>query len=167
MALLGKSPKEGYWLLYPTLDMSQSVEINEADIVHPEQLLPDRSPFGSLGGTQVLVKATASVTTSKTISVVYPANEPADEFDLDVELGTAVTPAVYPYTKAVTCQTCKTNCSPTCPVKTCITCATCQTRCGTCVAMRSRTTNLPHLREYLHVLAHNQQDTCPAIAYCR
>jgi len=41
--LLRRSPKEGYWLLYPSLDMSLSVEIREEDIVHSEQLPPDQS----------------------------------------------------------------------------------------------------------------------------
>ena len=133
VGLLGRSSKDGYWLLYLTLDMTHWLEISEADIVHSEQLPADRSPFGSLGGTQVFVKATATLTTSKTASVVHPANEPPDEFDLDIELGAAVKPAVS-FTVQETCRTCHTNCGPTCPpVKTCITCATCQTHCGTCV----------------------------------
>ena len=61
VGLLGRSAKEGYWLLYLTLDMSRHVEIREDDIVHSEQLPPERSPFGSLGGTRVFVRKGAQV----------------------------------------------------------------------------------------------------------
>jgi hypothetical protein len=96
IGLLGRSSKEGYWLLYLSLDMTQSVEISEADIVHSEQLPAERSPFGSLGGTQVFVKENASLKTSKTVSKTHQANEPPDEFDLDVQLGGAATPRDQP-----------------------------------------------------------------------
>jgi hypothetical protein len=132
--LLGRSSRPGYWQLYLSLDMAHWIEISETDIVHSEQLPADRSPFGSLGGTQVFVKADATLKTSTTVSKVHPANEPPDEFDLDLQLGAgeAVTAALP--TAAATCRTCRTNCGPTCPVaNTCITCATCQTHCGTCV----------------------------------
>src|ERR1051326_35630 len=46
VGLLGRSSKEGYWLIYLTLDMSFCVEIQADDIVHSEQLPPDKSPFG-------------------------------------------------------------------------------------------------------------------------
>src|SRR5215467_12572679 len=71
IGLLGSSPKEGYWLLYLNLDMTKWVEIKESDIVHTEQLPPDRSPFGSLGGTQVWVKQDAQVTTTQTASQTH------------------------------------------------------------------------------------------------
>jgi len=139
IGLLGRSQKEGYWLLYLTLDMSQWVEINEADIVHSEQLPPERSPFGSLGGTQVFVKQNASLITSKTVSKTHAANEPPDDFDLDVQLGGGVSaPAISLGTTIGniprgTCDTCRTQCD-TCPGDTCITCGgTCHTACGTCV----------------------------------
>ena len=57
--LLRRSPKQGYWQLYPSLDMSLCIEIREEDIVHSEQLPPDQSSFGSLGGSQVFVKKDA------------------------------------------------------------------------------------------------------------
>ena len=66
--LLGRSSKEGSWLLYPTLDMSTSLEIQESDIVHSESLPPEQSPFGGLGGTRVFVRKGAQVTTTRTIS---------------------------------------------------------------------------------------------------
>src|SRR5712691_4696208 len=89
VGLLGRSPKEGYWLLYRTLDMSLCVEIHEDDIVHSEQLPPDKSPFGSLGGTQVFVKKGAKVTTTRTVSRSHEAGATDDEFDLDIRLGSA------------------------------------------------------------------------------
>jgi hypothetical protein len=147
IGLLGKSPKEGYWLLYLTLDMSQWVEINEADIVYSEQLPPDRSPFGSLGGTQVFVKQNATLITSKTVSQTHPANEPPDEFDLDVRLGGGASAIPLAATVGVTCQgcvqtqcnqatcanTCPNTCANTCPntcPNTCNTCNTCRTQCN-------------------------------------
>jgi hypothetical protein len=132
--LLGKSSKEGYWLLYLSLDMSRSVEIKETDIVHTEQLPADRSPFGSLGGTQVWVRHDANVTTSQTVSQTHQANEAPDEFDLDIQLGSGAAAPPLPLPTRFTCpdSTCHTGCD-TCPGDTCITCGgTCRTHCGTC-----------------------------------
>src|SRR5260370_5886733 len=61
VGLLGRSPRQGAWLLYLTLDMTKSVEIQETDIIHSEQLPADQSPFGSLGGTRVFVRKDAPV----------------------------------------------------------------------------------------------------------
>jgi hypothetical protein len=47
--LVARSPREGYWLVYPRLDMGTCVEIRQEDTVHTERLPPERSPFGSLG----------------------------------------------------------------------------------------------------------------------
>src|SRR6185295_5918803 len=68
VGLLGRSAKAGYWLLYLNLDMSLCVEIQEDDIVHSEQLPPDKSPFGSLGGTQCFVRKGAKLTTTRTVT---------------------------------------------------------------------------------------------------
>ena len=140
IGLLGTSPKEGYWLLYLTLDMTRSVEIKESDIVHTEQLPPDRSPFGSLGGTQVWVKQDANVTTSQTASVTHQASDAPDEFDLDVQLGSGAPTAQAAIPTGFTCgdSTCRTGCDDTCPAHTCITCVgTCRTRCGTCATCQT------------------------------
>src|SRR5215469_9292404 len=88
--LLGKSPRAGYWLLYLSLDMNRAVEIREEDIIHSEQLAPDKSPFGSLGGTQVFVKQDAQVTATTTSSQTKDASQAADEFDLDIRLGSGL-----------------------------------------------------------------------------
>src|SRR5215469_6884025 len=85
--LLGSSSKAGYWRLYLGLDMSKYVEIKETDIVHTEQLPADRSPFGSLGGTQVFVKQDAQVTVTQCSSNTQDAGAASDEFDLDIRLG--------------------------------------------------------------------------------
>jgi hypothetical protein len=154
VGLLGRSPKPGYWLLYTGLDMSRSVEIQEADIVHSEQLASDQSPFGSLGGTRVFVKQDAQVTTTRTAWQTQDASEAAgDEFDLDIRLGSAgpaspremFTRATCPgktcktecdQGTCVTCNTCNTQClQPTCVITqcdqgTCVTCHTCNTKCG-------------------------------------
>jgi hypothetical protein len=140
VGLLGRSPKPGYWLLYLSLDMSRTVEIAEADIIYSEQLTPEKSPFGSLGGTQVFVKQDAQVTRAQTSSQTQDASEAAaDEFDLDIRLGASST-AQPRFLTQVTCpdgSACRT-CDGTCDV-TCLrqhTCArTCNTQCNqhTCV----------------------------------
>src|SRR5215510_4924827 len=82
VGLLYRSSRAGHWMLYLTLDMSLCVEIQEDDIVHSEQLSPDKSPFGSLGGTQLFVRKGAKVTTTRTVSRTHEAGA-KDEFDLD------------------------------------------------------------------------------------
>ena len=86
VGLLGRSSKEGCWLLYPTLDMDTSLELQESDIVHSEPLPPEQSPFGGLGGTRVFVRKGAQVTTTRTISHTHQAGA-GDEFDLDIRVG--------------------------------------------------------------------------------
>jgi len=86
VGLLGRSSKEGFWLLYPTLDMSTSLEIQESDIVLSEPLAPEQSPFGGLGGTRVFIRKGAQVTTTRTISLTHQAGA-GDEFDLDIRVG--------------------------------------------------------------------------------
>lgn len=158
LGLLGRSQKEGYWLVYLTLDMSLTVEIAEADIVHSEQLPPDKSPFGSLGGTQVFVRKGAKVTTTRTVSRTTEAGE--DDFDLDIRLEGRAQLQAQGLPSQVTCaaecpgqgtgdaqtcltcvscggtcratcfDTCRTFCD-TCPGDTCRTCETCRrTQCG-------------------------------------
>ena len=148
VGLLGRSSKEGYWLVYLTLDMSLSVEIAEADIVHSEQLPPDKSPFGSLGGTQVFVRKGAKVTTTRTVSHTSEAGD--DDFDLDIRLGRsdqlraqgvgsqATCAAECPgggtgdENTCLTCVSCGGSCRPTC-FDTCRTlCDTCRTFCDSC-----------------------------------
>jgi hypothetical protein len=149
--LLGRGSKEGYWLLYLNLDMSRSVEIREEDIVHTEQLPPERSPFGSLGGTRVLIKKGAQVTTTASASQTHTAQ--GDEFDLDIRLDAAQRQAAFPDTfdtgctgfrcptganeTCLTCASCGGSCRPTC-ADTCwtqcdqITCFSCDNTCNTC-----------------------------------
>jgi len=118
VGLMGRSSKPGHWMLYLNLDMSTCVEINEGDILHTEQLPPDRSPFGSLGGTLAFVKKGAQVTTTQTVSKTHEAGT-ASEFDLDVRLprGVGVKVNVVGSTDDtcpdVTCRTCThVNCGP-------------------------------------------------------
>ncbi len=150
VGLLGKSPKPGYWLLYLSLDMSRSVEINEDDIVHSEQLPAERSPFGSLGGTRVFVKKDAQVTSVQTSSQTKDASAAADEFDLDIRLGGgagAPAPAINTVlpqdpagrvgcvdTNVTACSPCQTRyqtlCLGTCKETCAVTCHTCNTLCA-------------------------------------
>ena len=144
VGLLYHSSKAGYWLLYLTLDMSTCVEIQEDDIVHSEQLPPDKSPFGSLGGTQVFVRKGAKVTTTRTVTRTHEAG---DEFDLDIKLGgraQQALPAQCFGTQLGT--TCLAECGGggTGDANTCFTCVscgdtcfrtcrdTCRTLCDTC-----------------------------------
>ena len=160
--LLGRSPREGYWLLYPTLDMSTSIEIEESDIVHSEPLPPEQSPFGGLGGTLVFVRKGAQVTTTRTLSRTSQAGA-GDEFDLDIRMGKSTPRLPLPTNTDLPCYltfyqmicqignpggggggmtpdtgypTCANTCDDTCD--TCHTChqATCQTcygaTCHTC-----------------------------------
>jgi hypothetical protein len=145
IGLLGRSPKDGYWLLYLTLDMSTSVEIREEDIVHSEQLPPDQSPFGSLGGTQVFVRKDAQVTTTRTISRTHEAGAGGDEFDLDIRLGGGANVLPQPCIGTQFNTTCGADCGGgTGDDQSCFTCAscgdtcfrtcrdTCKTQCDTC-----------------------------------
>lgn len=160
--LLGRGSKEGHWLLYLNLDMSRCVEIRQEDVVHSEQLPPERSPFGSLGGTRVFVKKGAQVTTTTSASVTHAAG--GDEFDLDIRLGAAPRRLAFPNTfdtgctgfecptganeTCLTCVSCGGSCRATCfdtcrtlcDQQTCVscdgTCDTCRTQCNqpTCQA---------------------------------
>jgi hypothetical protein len=140
VGLLSRSPTAGRWRLYLSLDMSTFVEFAEEDVVHSEQLAADRSPFGSLGGTQVFVKKGAEVTATQTVTSTVEAGGAEDQFDLDIRLGAsaalAAPPIPPPTSPAATCDTCRTLCDQatcnTCHTKcgTCVTCATCQTHCG-------------------------------------
>jgi hypothetical protein len=150
--LLGRSTKPGRWLLYPSLDMSLSVEIAEEDIVHSERLPAEQSPFGTLGGTRIFVKKGAEVTTTRTVSHTQAAGAAGDEFDLDIRLGGGAggTPLVLGTRVGGfvggggTCETCRgmNSCnilgcggggvtSLTCPQDTC----NCPTQ-GPCLSMR-------------------------------
>jgi hypothetical protein len=137
VGLLSRSPTAGRWRLYLSLDMSVYVEFKEEDIVHSEQLPADRSPFGSLGGTQVFVKKGAEVTTTQTVTRTLEAGSAEDEFDLDIRLGAPAgltAPALARITGlgagvGGSCETCPTQCD-TCPSDTCVTCATCDTGCA-------------------------------------
>jgi hypothetical protein len=132
VGLLGRSSRAGYWLLYLGLDMSRWVEIKEEDIVHSEPLAADQSPFGSLGGTRVIVKQNATVTTTQSVSRQQDAAAAADEFDLDIQLGAAKPAIPIPRTDVgLTCDdTCPRTQCDTCPRTQCNTCRTCQTHCG-------------------------------------
>jgi hypothetical protein len=160
--ILGRSTTQGLWVLYLRLDMSAYLEIREEDIVSTQPLPPERSPFGSLGGTMVCVKKGALLNYVQTSSTELRAGAPTgDEFDLDIRLGAApgmAQPAMIPNTQqwntcfapecggggtgfGGTCFTCA-SCGDTC-FRTCDTCrtlcdqATCDT-CQTCNTCRTQ-----------------------------
>jgi len=72
--------------LYPTLDMRTCLRIRREDVLHLEDLPPERSPFGTLGGSKLLVRAGAPIQSIRTVSSSFEAGS-EDEFDLDIRLG--------------------------------------------------------------------------------
>src|SRR6516225_6971819 len=81
VGLLRQSPDDPKsYQLYRTLDMSSCLHIEKADVVHIEELAPDKSPFGSLGGARVFVRRGAKVVSVRTATSTFEAGE--DEFDL-------------------------------------------------------------------------------------
>src|SRR6476660_5095 len=89
--LLRKKPDhEDVYQLYRSLDMRAYLEIQKEDVLHWEDLPPDKSPFGSLGGVRCYVRQGAKITSVSTSATTY---ESGDEFDLDVRLGRAVAAA--------------------------------------------------------------------------
>jgi hypothetical protein len=161
IGLVGQSTREGYRVLFLSLDMNSRVEIRDEDIVYSEKLSPEESPFGSLGGTRICVKKGATLDYSRTTAQKVQAEALAgDEFDLDIRLGqrgisggTGQEAALNlietrPYTICGTCGPgdCVTipltQCGGTCPATQCNTCYnTCPvTQCGaTCPATQCNT----------------------------
>lgn len=161
--LVQRSPRDGYWLIYPTLDMRLSVEISQQDILHTEELPPERSPFGSLGGTRIFVRKGATVTTTRSASSAHSAgSRNPDDFDLDIRLGSS-TASVAPRDicfgtedgttcaaecgggtddTCFTCVSCGDSCRITCNETCGRTCNTCKTDCGqTCDTCKTCQTN--------------------------
>jgi len=84
VGLEGRSQKAGYRVIFPTLDMGRYIEIAEEDILETEELAPEVSPFGALGGKRVSVRDAARIMTSRAVSRGHAVD---DEFDLDIRLG--------------------------------------------------------------------------------
>jgi hypothetical protein len=79
---------ESTYLLYPTLDMSKCLYVAKTDVVHLEELSPEKSPFGSLGGSKLFVRAGAKIKSVRTSTKTFEAGSgSAGEFDLDISLG--------------------------------------------------------------------------------
>jgi hypothetical protein len=72
--------------IYLTLDMRSCIQVQRADVVFLENLTPEQSPFGSLGGSRVYVKLGAQIKSVRTVTKSVEAGA-ADEFDLDIRLG--------------------------------------------------------------------------------
>jgi len=62
VGLLNRGARQGEWHLYTGLDMTRRLEIGESDILTFERLSPDKSPFGLLGDTRLLVRRDADIT---------------------------------------------------------------------------------------------------------
>ncbi|MDQ3698225.1 MAG: hypothetical protein M3373_09395 [Gemmatimonadota bacterium] len=87
VGLLRQSPSDEniYWV-YLSLDMRSCLHVQKADVLHWEDLPPDKSPFGSLGGCRIYVRLGAKVKAVTTSTNTLEAGA-EDEFDLDVRLG--------------------------------------------------------------------------------
>jgi hypothetical protein len=91
VGLIRQSPSDpNVYHLYLTLDMGSSLHIQKQDVVHLEDLPPDQSPFGSLGGSRVYVRVGAKIKSVRTATSTFEAGA-ADEFDLDIRLGPRAT----------------------------------------------------------------------------
>lgn len=148
--LVARSSREGYWLINLRLDMSLSVEVRQEDIVHTEHLPPERSPFGSLGGSRVFVRKGSTVTITRTRSSTQQAGQPSDEFDLDLRFAARAQTGGGGQTPTAFINTCGAECGGFDPGtdNTCFACTldffacpgtdqscffTCQATCiGTC-----------------------------------
>jgi len=87
VGLLRQSPSDDdTYELYLGLDMRSHLRIQKADVVHWENLSPEKSPFGSLGGCRVLVRKGARITSVRTATSTFESGA-ADDFDLDIRLG--------------------------------------------------------------------------------
>jgi hypothetical protein len=151
IGLVGQSTREGYRVLFLSLDMNSRVEIRDEDIVYSEKLSPEESPFGSLGGTRICVRKGATLDYSRTTARKVQAEALAgDEFDLDIQLGQRASgiigsgqegliPPTRPRTLCETCRvtlcdTCVNTCEDTCLRTLCDTCprTVCGPTCATC-----------------------------------
>jgi hypothetical protein len=151
IGLVGQSSREGYRVLFLSLDMNSRVEIRDEDIVYSEKLSPEESPFGSLGGTRICVKKGAELDYSRTTARKVQAEAlTGDEFDLDIRLGQrgisggqeGLIPLLGKTQPRTVCGTCRatvcgacpqaqTQAGGTCPGSACVaTC--CMTQCPTC-----------------------------------
>ena len=87
VGLLRQSPNDDdAYELYLGLDMRSHLRIQKADVVHWENLSPEKSPFGSLGGCRVLVRKGARITSVRTATSTFESGA-SDDFDLDIRLG--------------------------------------------------------------------------------
>lgn len=86
VGLLRQNPEDpNSYQLYQTLDMGACLHIQKDDVVHIEELPPDRSPFGSLGGARIFVRKGGKIKSVRTFTGTFEAG--ADDFDLDIRLG--------------------------------------------------------------------------------
>jgi hypothetical protein len=89
VGLLRESPNdESTYELYLGLDMRSCLQIQKTDVAHWEDLPQDKSPFGSLGGCRLYVRDGAKIKSVRTSTTTFQSGaSSADEFDLDVRLG--------------------------------------------------------------------------------
>ncbi|HYP42069.1 MAG TPA: hypothetical protein VEX13_17065 [Chloroflexia bacterium] len=187
IGLVGQSVREGYRVLFLSLDMNSRVEIRDEDIVYSEKLSPEGSPFGSLGGTRICVKKGATLDYSRTTARKVQAEALAgDEFDLDIQLGPrgisggGGQEGLVPITETrprTVCETCRvtacdscavtcagntcpqTQCGPTCAGNTCPR-TQCGPTCATCPRTQCGPTCATCPRTQCETCPRTQCDTC-------
>ncbi|MGH7459976.1 MAG: hypothetical protein ACREMA_02970 [Longimicrobiales bacterium] len=89
VGLLRQNPSDDdLYDLYLNLDMRSCLQIRKEDVVHWENLPPEKSPLGSLGGARLYVRLGATIRSVRTATNSFEAGA-GDEFDLDIRLGAA------------------------------------------------------------------------------
>jgi hypothetical protein len=163
IGLVGQSTREGYRVLFLSLDMNSRVEIRDEDIVYSEKLSPEESPFGSLGGTRICVKKGADLDYTRTTARKVQAEELAgDEFDLDIRLGRGGGVRALREARDTFGATCDAQCPG--PTRDENTCFTCQTRCGDTCFRTCRDTCRTNCATCVDTCPRTQCDTCPRTA---
>jgi hypothetical protein len=68
VGLLGRSPKEGYWRLYLTMELNHYAEFKQEDVLRSAKIPRMEPPFMGLQGTIVWLKREAEVEYTRTVS---------------------------------------------------------------------------------------------------
>jgi len=68
VGLLGRSPKEGYWRLYLTMELNRYAEFKQEDVLRSAKIPRMEPPFMGLQGTIVWLKRDAEIEYTRTES---------------------------------------------------------------------------------------------------
>jgi hypothetical protein len=116
--LYGKSDAQGKWRLYLSPRLDYYAEFHESAVKHHVQVRAD-SPVKGYSATRVTLKRGEPITFHATEAVV-----PQSQFDLDIRMEVAASPAIVPHRTIVTsaCTVgCTVSCTPGCSTVGCPT----------------------------------------------